>query len=495
MIMGIRALFSIILLTLVLLESTSILYVFSQNIPSKIIYIYFPGSDMERVLAIVRDVYGNGSQVNVYTVEPDQDVDPLQYLYWLTTGAKPTGDLGSTTPYTLVNQSRVLVLWNSTGLVNNPFVDPSIHPYAFNPLFNTSRKYIPPRIISLRANTSFYWDELGSDVNVNLSSNILTVEIVKHGYTWSLNTSLTNELTPPRILVLVNDTGMVSAGNYTMSFYVVNASADNITLFFPGSLEMSSGVSSGLNKIIQYTVQWFMVSREIVGRLPVNATAWWLNQTMMSLSNIANLFLANPNVTSILVYVPQMIILRNAVNGNPSTELVNAVYSGFKSMLLDISNTYKGSLLAVFSPGDKSGNGYLVTVGGSAQLDMVFTSSQLASLLWSTGSLTPVGSSILLKVIAEKNNEVNDLTSRLNELNITLSSQNQKINELNQELAACRSENTILNTEVTSVKTELEKAQSLYNQAYTYITLGIAVTLAITALIGFLVVKTVSRKQ
>ncbi|ADV65024.1 hypothetical protein Desmu_0718 [Desulfurococcus mucosus DSM 2162] len=489
-----RALPPLILLLLVVLSSPGLIHVSAQEAPGRLIYIYFPGSDGQRVAGVLREIYGNSTPISFYSVEPEQGGSPLYYLYWMTTGARPAGS--STIPqYGGVNQSTVLILWNNTALVGNPLVDPSIHPYAYNPLYNLSGNYIPPRIISVKANNSFHWDEIDSDVRLNLSGSVLSIEVVKQGYTWTLNTTQSRELAPPRIFVLLNETRFLSAGNYTITFYVIRADPENITLFFPGSVRMDIGAGSGVSGIISHTTPWSIIDRDLFTRLPSDAAAWWLQQSVLTLGDVTRLAAGNVNVSVTLVYMPHLVLLKNLTGGVTSPDMVDAVYNGFKLVAASLITTYRDAAIVVFDTGEAGRPGYLAIAKGSVQqANISLTSSQLVAFILAGSSLTPLGYSNLLNLLQQRKLEIGDLNVKVNELNNTVTSMNQTINELTGKLATCSSENTLLNSRITQVNAELEKAKALYTQAYTYITLGLATTIAVSVALGYIAILAARKK-
>jgi len=493
-----RQWFSLLIAVMVVVQLINVTPVLQQFVPNRVVYIYFPGSEGQLVAGIAREVFGNSTQVYTYPVEPDQSLEPLQFLYWITTGIKPSqaSSIPLDAPYTQVNQSRIMILWSNTALINNPFTDPTVHPYAANPLFNASGKYIPPRIITVKANTSFYWDDIDSDVYVNLSRSTLYIEVVKQGYIWALNTSSSRDLAPPRIFILSNSTGKVSAGNYTVTFYVISANPENITLFFPGSMEIYSWRGVGVREgVTSYTVQWSMISRELSQMLPPDALAWWINQSIMTLDNVLNNAGLNPNITSFIVYIPQLSIAEDIASGNTLAELVNTTYEGFKSILSSISRWSGTTAIVVFDPGKAGKPGYITIIGGQEQgIDIELTSSQLVSYILASSSFTLIGSSNLLKAIADKVSEITNLSNKVTELNSTIASQNQTINDLNTQLAICNSEKSQLASRINEVDSELSRIQSIQMQVYTFITLGLATAVVTALALGLFSIHIARRK-
>ncbi|MCY0868647.1 MAG: hypothetical protein OWQ48_05410 [Desulfurococcus sp.] len=482
---------SLLSLILVLAYGNS---VSAQVTPSAVVYIYLPDSNHQVVLNIIREVYGNTTPVGFYLVEPQENLSPLYYLYWLTTGVKPHEE---TVTYRDVNQSRVLVLWNNTAMVNNPLVDPSINSYSYNPLYNLTGKYIPPRLLTLRANESIYWDDIGVSMRVNLTGGVLTIEVGE--YIWQLNTSQSRELTPPRIYVLENSTGRVEAGNYTMTFYVIQASEGNITLFYPGSIMIGVGMGSGLKSVIADTVAWNLVldySRLFL-ELPEDAASWWLNQTMLSLIDVLKLALSNPSTPVVHVYVPQLSVLKSITGGSIPQKYLDTVYEGFRMLLASVRASRGNALIAVFDPGGStSGCGYLALVGsGVQQVDLTLTSSQLVSLLLASSSITPLGYSSVLKAISERDINISELNTKIYELNNTISTLNQTVSELNDKLATCSSENILLKANTTRINEELNRIRELRDQAHTYATIGLAVTLTVAVALGLLSRQVARRKH
>lgn len=413
------------------------------------------------------------------------------YLAWLLSGQRPAAEVSGLDEIE-VSDERLVGLWANVTLVNVPLVNPAVHNYTLNPLYNSTNNYIPPAILKLRTGEEIEWAEAGVKLTANYTNGTVIIELKEVNETFTIPAGKKESALR---LVSLNSTGYIRGGDYYLIFYLLGGNESEVTLFFPGALSTTGWSSQAFGAVGGYSSHWYFIvkHRDLLRALPADAIGWWFNQTMLSIADmIKKAAVAGTSVS--LVYIPQFALLDELIGDAGSRDIAkDYACSGLDVVVRTIIERYFMPRIVVFAP--KGGAGYLYDISRSPkQLPYSLTPEEAMALIINSVADTPFSSSKMLSSIVY-------LEGKASELNLTVSDLNRKLTDLNNtladtrsELAKCNADLKVAQDKLGAIENDVKRAEELHKQAYLYISVGVAAPLVIAILLGLLAVRIAKKK-
>lgn len=471
-------------------------HVYSQQefmIPLHVVVLYLPNSDINKLSQKLAE---RNISLFYMPVELDGPRNYDYYLYWMITGMRPESDykMGKDA-YIHVDQELLVEMWNRTVFIDVPLVDPWVHNASMNPLYNLTNNFVSPRIFNVPINGSVYWDELETNVFVtrNLSEIVIMLERFNRTYT----ISSVGGSVGPSIIEIYNSTALREGGYYIM-LYLVNMTDDSVVLFTPGVVSDIGWASPRFGKVPGYNVHWSLLSKQIISQLTEDAIRWWFNQTLITMDNYLATAITTIGVPVYFVYAPYLEIAMEMLPRDLFEKVENDAYYWIAEFVdRTITKRLDNCTFIVFNPFSDLGMGYLAYVNAMpfTRLNPSITTSQAVSLILSLSKLYPLSFQLILDEMFNAKAEATTLSLKIKDLERLVNNLNSTIASLNVSLAFCESERNILDARVKAIDMDLKRAEDLKRAAYTYVTMGIAVTFVIGISIGTLLLRSVGKAR
>ena len=430
--------------------------------------------------ALLQSKLGNyGLNSTIISLTIDGVVNPDYYLYWITTGKRPSNENISLLEVFNVDQNRILSLWQNTTLVDIPIVDPGYHTSCINPVMNIENVSLIPSVIKVSINGTIYSSELKTNITTYLVNNKLEVVLEAYNITLKSPNITTYKALGPR-LIQVYDTER--SGNYTIELYVVNVEEDEITLFFPVALKTSC-YSSDTIDTIEATTHWILLVKysNITPLLTSEAISWWLNRTVNTLQLFIKKAITKTNNYMHVIYIPQLMIARNIIHLD--NRIVSSVEERIYEMIIpyvkEVLPARERYLMIFISIGGEENS--IVFAPSTMQIDFDLTITQIPSLILPYTQISPFQGSLALYL----NRRVSDLSSKVDKLNTTLIEMNTTLIDTSDRLAKCESEKDMLLNE-TYIVQQVTRLEELEKTISMYIATIVIVVTTISLLLGFL---------
>lgn len=432
-----------------------------------------------------------GYAVTTTPLSAGQGHSAYYYLAWLLSGQRPASEISSLDEVE-VNEGGLLAIWGNVTLVNVPLVDPSVHNYTLNPLYNATNNYIPPAILTLRVGEEFEWAEAGIKLMANYTNGTTTITLKELNETLIIpadkrESSLSS--------VSLNSTNYIRGGDYYIIFYLISANENEVKVFFPGALSTEGWSSQIFGVVGGYSSQWYLILkyRDLLGSLPAEAVGWWFNQTMLSISEMIKKAATVGNSMS-LIYVPQFALLSELIDNASVRDVAkNYACSGLGIIVKTVIERYYMPRIVVFSP--KGNAGYLYDISRDPrQLPYSITPEEAMALIINSAASTPFNSWRMLSSITYLEGKASELNLTVADLNKKLADINNTLTDTKSELAKCNVELNAAQDKLSTIEKDIKKAGDTYKQAYLYLSVGIAAPLVIAALLGLLAIHIAKKK-
>ncbi|MEM2170315.1 MAG: hypothetical protein QXU03_00930 [Desulfurococcaceae archaeon] len=457
---------------------------------SYLFVFYVPYADPEKIANITSRYELNSTTVKLHL---DIDASPDYYFYWVLTGKRP--EEKNILLYTSeADQERIRALWSNATLVDIPLVDPHNHASAINPVFSIQQSHLAPAIIEVPINGTSYWEELGTTIKTSLTDVRLEVTLEDFNISLTSFNVTTSKYLGPRA---VNVTKPESrAGEYYISFYLVNISENTIKLFFPGALKTANYTSPGISKIEGVTSHWYLIARykDVAKDVTGEALEWWLNITATTSQMYLARAIMDTGSTTYMLYVPHIAIARELLNKESLVGYETHVYDLMVSMLTAMADPRKPNYLAVFlAVNEEEANVVFASKKAiSVELPGVdLTMSQFVGILLSYSNALPLRHDEMLQLSIQ----VSDLKNQVASLNSTISELNTTLTDTQNKLATCEGDREVLQVKLLEVEALHKNAENLMNTAQLYLASGLVSVIAISALLGFLAFRASAKKR
>ena len=454
----------------------------------------------------------------------------------------------------IVDQNWLNATWGNVSLINIPMINPLNHSSAVNPLYSAYTRTLKPFASTIRINESIEWIELNTSLTVSVEDGKVKILLDSYNVTFTINQSAK---TSSEVKLSINQTGRVEPGDYYVKFYLLSLNETHITVFFPGTTSSTGWLSTSLGEVTGTLPLWFLYEEWFSNELDGEALKWWFNESLTGFEKIVNTTLSRSSLGVNLIYHPYLLLIEKLGVQLNSTELrtsvcesVARIISGFltrkpTSLILLVNPFQTVGEPSISPPGVKLTRGVYNVTGNITELYEYLTSQDGINytllnkgveqyFLVNTPELEGVGNGlvfyipsgflsshntesfqasnlayyllllsnyynpsigVLIDLLNSKNGIISGLNATIDELQLRINELNTTVSNLREELSTCQSSNANLSTRILMVEEELKKAEELRNQAYVFITMGLAGVVIIALGLSFIVGRALFLKQ
>ena len=461
-----------------------------------------------------------------------------------------------TEPYNLLNVNNTISIWGEldTQFINTRAMNPSKHPRTINPYYNLEKNYIPPAIFKIPFNGSTRWDLLKTTLTIRRVEQGFVLKAENYFQIKISNVSLS---TPAiKINISRNDLA-VNPGIYYLYFRIINVTKDYAVVFTPGTRSSSGWFSKYYGKNFQRPVILDLPSPSILKKLGRDDIKWLveeiigsytdilnfaykykggvlniiefplfqeaveakqynissqayetlLNEAMKALSSLIEVSRVSlgKNIT-VIIYSPYT-VKESKQNINGLTEIAPGIYNVTGSLDNIIKNiktahiyTFANSRILV-TPDPKItgyGNGVLMIYKPGlskefAPKNATTTPENIAMYAASLVNGYGIGMNKLIRTIQEKDAEITQLKSTINDKESTINQLNKQIEGLRKQIGNLTALNANLSMKINELQKKIDEANKLKQEAYEYLLSGIS-TITIIILILYYMLRSAVTK-
>jgi hypothetical protein len=479
------------LLGLVIIACTLLSPALEASWYRSLIVIFLPGGRLE---PLIESLNKTGFLKVQWARLADDLGAPLDfYIAWLLAGEPPASKNVSLYDAHVVGE-RAYRLWDHVVLVDIPPIDPTIYKSAVNLLYNWSINQIQPAIFEVPVNGTVYWGDLDTLLNITVEGYTFRLRLERYATGITIaNVTPGLELGP----ILINATELGErSGLYWLTFYLVNLTESKAIIFFPGAMRTRGFYSEVFSEPMEVLVHWSMIyrNRHMLEALGREAIVWWFNKTVLTTSSIVNKTLAESNRTLYIVYAPHADIAQRLLSEELYNEIAQAIYDKLVRDIVLSANRYKPDFLAIFILSSPNGT-YAVFASRllpeTKELEGYWTMSGLVSTIMTYSA----GSPLKHQVALEDSNKLVEVQNENSQLRVNLTFCNLTLQDTSRRLSSCESDRSLLQAKVAEIDRLKSEAEELKRAALAYISTGIATSVAIAILMGFLGLRVTAKRR